>query len=96
MKAKFDPKLEFPKLFIGIGKIEKPYKIKLKESAEPYAIMIPRRVPILLKAALQKKLDEMVKQEIIEPVDEASECCAPMVIVPESKEIYECVLIFQS
>ncbi|GBM15388.1 Transposon Ty3-G Gag-Pol polyprotein [Araneus ventricosus] len=81
MKAKFDPKLEFPKLFIAIGKIEKPYKIKLKEIAKPYATMVPRRVPIPLRDALQKKLDEMITQEIIEPVDEASECCAPMVIV---------------
>ncbi|GBM38336.1 hypothetical protein AVEN_158362-2-1, partial [Araneus ventricosus] len=49
MKAKFYPKLEFPKFFTGIGKIQKPYKIKLKENAKPYAIMVPRRVPILLK-----------------------------------------------
>ncbi|GBM74304.1 hypothetical protein AVEN_212201-1 [Araneus ventricosus] len=81
MKGKFDPKLEFPKLFTGIGKIQKPYKIKLKENTKPYAIMVPRRVPIPLKDALQKKLDEMIRQEIIEPVDEASEWCVPMVIV---------------
>ncbi|GBL89204.1 hypothetical protein AVEN_255308-1 [Araneus ventricosus] len=55
------------------GKIQKPYKIKLKENAKPYAIMVPRRVPIPLKDALQKKLDKMITQEIIEPVDEASE-----------------------
>ncbi|GBM29593.1 hypothetical protein AVEN_130075-1 [Araneus ventricosus] len=42
--------------------------------------------------ALRKKLDEMIKQEIIEPVDEASEWCAPMVIVSKKQgDIRICV-----
>ncbi|GBN11189.1 hypothetical protein AVEN_184739-1 [Araneus ventricosus] len=66
--------------------------MKLKENAKPYAIMVPRRVPIPLKDALQKKLDEMITKEIIEPVDEASEWCAPMVIVSKKQgDIRICV-----
>ncbi|GBM86638.1 Transposon Ty3-G Gag-Pol polyprotein [Araneus ventricosus] len=54
--------------------------------------MVPRRVPIPLKDVLQKKLDEMITQEIIEPVDEASEWYAPMVIVPKKQgDIRICV-----
>ncbi|GBN03707.1 hypothetical protein AVEN_258837-1 [Araneus ventricosus] len=38
------------------------------------------------------KLDEMITQEIIEPVDEASELCAPMVIVTKNQgDIRICV-----
>ncbi|GBN74199.1 hypothetical protein AVEN_6400-1 [Araneus ventricosus] len=96
MKARFYPKLEFPKLFTGIGKFKNLTRIKLKNNAKPYTIMVPRRVAIPMKDVLQKKLNEIITQEIIETVDEASEWRAPMVIVPKSKEIYDYALIFQN
>ncbi|UYV70940.1 hypothetical protein LAZ67_8001174 [Cordylochernes scorpioides] len=38
--TKLDPMLKFPKLFTGLGKIDIPYEIKLKEGAKPYSIYI--------------------------------------------------------
>ncbi|GBL61839.1 hypothetical protein AVEN_251308-1 [Araneus ventricosus] len=63
----------------------KNLKNKIKGNSKPFSIIAPRKVSLPSKDALQKKLDEMITQEIIEPVDEASEWCAPMVIVPEEQ-----------
>ncbi|UYV66966.1 hypothetical protein LAZ67_4003476 [Cordylochernes scorpioides] len=46
--TKLDPMLKFPKLFTGLGKIDIPYEIKLKDGAKPYSIYTPRIVPIPL------------------------------------------------
>ncbi|UYV77590.1 K02A2.6-like, partial [Cordylochernes scorpioides] len=43
-----NPEREFPKLFEGLGLLEQPYHIKLKEGAKPFSIPVPRRVPLPL------------------------------------------------
>ncbi|UYV85035.1 K02A2.6-like [Cordylochernes scorpioides] len=75
-----NPEREFPKLFEGLGLLEQPYHIKLKEGAKPFSIPVPRRVPLLLMPKLKEQLDAMVAQEVIEPVDEPTEWCAPIVL----------------
>ncbi|UYV81723.1 K02A2.6-like [Cordylochernes scorpioides] len=72
--------VEFPKLFEGLGLLEQPYHIKLKEGAKPFSIPVPRRVPLPLMPKLKEQLDAMVAQEVIEPVDEPTEWCAPIVL----------------
>ncbi|UYV66504.1 K02A2.6-like, partial [Cordylochernes scorpioides] len=74
-----NPEREFPKLFEGLGLLEQPYHIKLKEGAEPFSIPVPRRVPLPLMPKLKEQLDAMVAQEVIEPV-EPTEWCAPIVL----------------
>ncbi|UYV69068.1 K02A2.6-like [Cordylochernes scorpioides] len=75
-----NPEREFPKLFEGLGLLEQPYHIKLKEGAKPFSISVPRRVPLPLMPKLKEQLDAMVAQEVIEPVDEPTEWCAPIVL----------------
>ncbi|UYV61517.1 K02A2.6-like [Cordylochernes scorpioides] len=75
-----NPEREFPKLFEGLGLLEQPYHIKLKEGAKPFPIPVPRRVPLPLMPKLKEQLDAMVAQEVIEPVDEPTEWCAPIVL----------------
>ncbi|CAG7723899.1 unnamed protein product, partial [Allacma fusca] len=79
--TKVNPELEFPGIFDGLGELPKEYRIKLKPDAKPYAVHIPRRVPIALMDKLKAQLDQMESDGIIEKVDEPSEWCAPMVIV---------------
>ncbi|UYV79900.1 K02A2.6-like [Cordylochernes scorpioides] len=79
--TKLDPMLKFPKLFTGLGKIDIPYEIKLKEGAKPYSIYTPRRVPIPLMKELQMELERMTSNGVIEKVEGSSEWCAPMVLV---------------
>ncbi|UYV76843.1 K02A2.6-like [Cordylochernes scorpioides] len=79
--TKLDPMLKFPKLFTGLGKIDIPYEIKLKEGAKPYSIYTPRRVPIPLMKELQMELERMTSNGVIEKVEGSSEWCSPMVLV---------------
>lgn len=44
---------------------------------------IPRKVPIPLRQSLKDELDKMVEEGVIEPVDHATDWCAPMVVVPK-------------
>ncbi|UYV65930.1 K02A2.6-like [Cordylochernes scorpioides] len=69
-----NPEREFPKLFEGLGLLEQPYHIKLKEGAKPFSIPVPRRVPLPLMPKLKEQLDAMVAQEVIEPVYEPTIC----------------------
>lgn len=55
-------------LFKGLGTFEREYDIKLKNDAKPVA-HAPRRVPLVLKKRLKEKLDDMIKNEIIEKVN---------------------------
>ncbi|UYV61148.1 K02A2.6-like, partial [Cordylochernes scorpioides] len=79
--TKLDPMLKFPKLFNGLGKLDIPYEIKLKEGAKPYSIYTPRRVPIPLMKELQMELERMTSNGVIEKVEGSSEWCSPMVLV---------------
>ncbi|UYV66753.1 K02A2.6-like [Cordylochernes scorpioides] len=79
--TKLDPMLKCPKLFTGLGKIDIPYEIKLKEGAKPYSIYTPRRVPIPLMKELQMELERMTSNGVIEKVEGSSEWCSPMVLV---------------
>lgn len=40
-----------------------------------------RRVPVALKKMVESKLDSLLQQGIIEPVEEASEWVSPLVVV---------------
>jgi transposase InsO family protein len=78
------PKSEFPKLFKGLGKLDKPYDIKVKDEAEPFAIYTPRRIPIPLMDKLKEQLASMEKDGVIEKVEGPTDWCAPLVIAPKA------------
>jgi hypothetical protein len=69
--------------FGGIGVPVKcdPIKIVLKEDAEPYSINVARRVPIPLLPKVQKELDRMLADGVIEKITEPTDWCAPIVPV---------------
>lgn len=56
---------KYSDLFRGLGCFETEFKIHLKEDAKPVA-RAPRRVPLAIKDKLKKKLEELVKNKIIE------------------------------
>ncbi|UYV81368.1 hypothetical protein LAZ67_20000963, partial [Cordylochernes scorpioides] len=55
--TRINPIKKFPEVFEGLGQIGNPYEIKLKPGAKPYAVHIPRRVPIPLTEKLKTRLD---------------------------------------
>ena len=86
------PEDEFPEVFQGLGLMKGEYHIKLKEGAIPYSAPTSRRIPIPLYEKTEKKLQEMVKEGIIEQVTEPTEWCAPFVprLKPDG-EVRPCV-----
>ncbi|UYV60624.1 K02A2.6-like [Cordylochernes scorpioides] len=73
-----DPLKDYPELFSGLGKLNKPYKIELNDQAQPYAVHTPRRIPFPLMNKTKQKLKEMEQQGVIEKVDHATDWCSPM------------------
>ena len=59
------------------------YKIQLCENAPPYSNSTPRRVPIPLLPKLQAELERMEELGVISKVDEPTDWCSGMVVVPK-------------
>ena len=72
---------QYPTLFSGLGKLEGEYHISLKEDAKPFALTVPRKVPLPLLSETKKEIDRMRKLGVIRPVQEPTDWCAPIVIV---------------
>lgn len=81
--GKLDPVQQFPSLFQGLGKLQGEYAIKLQEGAKPYALSTPRRVPIPLMKPVKAELERMEKLGVISRVNEPTDWCAGMVVVPK-------------
>ena len=83
MDTKTKYQKEYPKLFTGLGEVEGEYKIKLKSDAQPYVLNSPRRIALPLMDSVKTELERMVKLKVIIPVQEATDWCSPMVVVPK-------------
>ena len=59
------------------------YHVTLKEGANPYALSVPRRVPIPLLPQVKQELENMEKTGVIFRVDQPTDWCADMVVVPK-------------
>ena len=82
----------FPNVFNGHGVIGEEYEIKLKENATPYALYVPRNIPIPLRSKVKEELECMEQMGVISKVTEPSEWCAGMVVVPKkSGDVRICV-----
>ena len=76
-------KQNFPKLFEGLGKLDGQYSIKLKDDAKPFALTVPRRVSTPLMSQVKTELDRMEETGVISKINEPTEWCAGMVVVPK-------------
>ena len=78
-----DYREKYPNLFKGLGKTKWFYNITLDKNAKPYALSTPRKVPIPLLNKVQEELVRMEQMGVISKVDEPTEWCAAMVVVPK-------------
>ena len=76
-------KQRFPKLFTGLGKLQGNYHICLKPGAKPYSLTTPRRVAVPLLPQVKKELTRMEQLGVIEKIEEPTEWCAGLVVVPK-------------
>eukprot|EP00731_Ephydatia_muelleri_P009037 Em0004g1375a len=74
----------YPDLFTGLGTLGEEYKICLRPHAQPFALYTPWRVALPLMNAVKEELERMVELGVIRPVQEATEWCAGMVVVPKA------------
>lgn len=75
---------DYPQLFTGLGELREPYHITLCPDAKPYAITVPRKIPVCYEQAAKKQIDHMEQQGVISRVEEPTEWCAGLVIVPKA------------
>ena len=86
------PVVRYPSLFEGLGKLDGEYSIRLEEGAKPFALMVPRRVAIPLLQPVKEELSRMEKLGVISRVNQPTEWCAGMVVVPKgNKKVRICV-----
>ena len=81
-----EPKKTFPNIFRGLGKLKTAYHIHLNEGAKPFALTTPRRVAIPLLPKVQAELKRMESLGVIVPVEEPTEWCSGIVVVPKPNE----------
>ena len=70
--------------FTGLGNLGEPYRIKLRAGAKPIALTTARHVPIPLLEKVRVELQNMESSRIISHVEEPTEWCSGMVVVPKS------------
>ena len=80
----FDPIARFPKLFQGLGTMPDTFKIDLRGDVVPLNLMVPRRIPAGLRDKAKLEIDSMLEKGVIEPVEDATEWCSGLTIVPKS------------
>ena len=52
-------------VFLGLGQLKGDYKIKLKGSAQPFALSVPRRVALPLRSKVKQEVDRMEEMGVI-------------------------------
>ncbi|XP_063750626.1 uncharacterized protein K02A2.6-like [Eleginops maclovinus] len=78
-------KKQYPKVFTGLGCLTGEYRIKLKQDVKPFALSLPRRVPLPLHDKVKEELQRMEKMGVIVPIEEPTDWCAGMVVAPKPK-----------
>ena len=73
----------FPKVFTGLGNLGEHYTIQLKPNSEPYALFVPRCVPLPLREKVLQELNRMEWMGVISKVGEPTAWCAGTVVVPK-------------
>ena len=75
---------DYPELFTGLGELRDPYHITLTPEAKPFAVHTPRKIPVCYEKQTKTQLDVMARQGVISKIEEPTDWCAGMVIVPKA------------
>lgn len=76
-------KQTYPKLCSWLGEVIQPHAIKLKPGAQPFSLKAPRRIPLPLMDKVKQELARMVDLGVICRVEEPTDWCAGMMVVPK-------------
>ena len=76
-----------PKVFTGLGCMPGEYENKLREGVTPFNLATPLRIPIPLPPRVREELKRMEDMGVIERVDQPTEWCSPVVVIPKKKKL---------
>ena len=79
-------KSTYPRLCSGLGEVKQAYHIRLKPNAVPFSLKTPSRIPLPLVGKVKEELQRMEELGIISRVEEPTDWCAGMVVVPKKKQ----------
>ena len=83
---------QYAVLFTGLGELKGEHVIHLREDATPFCLATPRRVPLPIIEKVKNEIERMASAGVIEAVDEPTDWCAPIVVVPkQSGDVRICV-----
>ena len=93
MVAGIDCQDQYPELCTGLGDMPDNYSMSLEETAEPFSIAYPRRIPLPLMDKVKVELNRLEELGVIQPITEPTDWCTPIVIVPKanSEKVRICV-----
>ena len=77
-------------LFTGLGTLPSSYKIEVSDDAKPFAIMVPRPVPMPLHTKTKAELQRMKGLGVIEEAEGPTEWCSPCIVVPKGDTVRIC------
>ena len=72
-----------------------PTKISLIDDTIPFALPVPRQIPLAFRRMVKKELDQLVQVGVIAPVTEATDWVHPMVVVPKPNDGIRLCIDFQ-
>ena len=70
----------YPDVFEGLGKINPPHRMRLKEDYEP-VVHPSRKIPETIRLKLKDELDRMERDDVISKVHELTEWVSSLVVV---------------
>lgn len=82
-KCEFDPLTMFPKVFDGLGTMPGTFSIRLNNNAEPVRLYTPRSIAAGLREKAKLELDNMLKNNVIEPIEKPTDWCSGLTIAPK-------------
>lgn len=63
--------------------LQRPYTIKLSPGAVPFSLKTPWRIPFPIMAKFKNELQSMERMGVISRVEEPTEWCASIIMVPK-------------
>ena len=86
---------EFPMVFDGIIRAMdgEQFHIHLSANAKPFCVTSPRTIPFAYRDRLAAELDLLQQQNIIAPVIEPTDWCAPIVVTPKKNSDSICMCV---
>ena len=92
VKPEQNPIKAFPKVFNGLGCLEKPYHIEIDKSVQT-VVNAPRNIPAALRKKLKETLKEVEEKRVIRKIDESTDWVNSLVVVkkPKSDKLRVCL-----